>query len=230
MSKSKSFILDKLYLFRKTFLTQSARIYYSQFGEDCVLDDWIPKRVKKGFFVDIGCYHPTKLSNTYKLYLRGWRGINIDLDTEKIAAFRLKRPHDLNIIQAISDSIERVSVFTDRRYSVGATLDVGIAMQNKMDVVAEVETQTLDAVLKETQYANRQIDLLSVDAEGFDLKVLRGLNFAVYCPKLVLVETHLREIDEILRSDLHQFMVQKGYSLRNWVGYSLIYSSANMSW
>jgi hypothetical protein len=31
-----------------------------------------------GFFVDVGCFHPLFYSNTWKLYKKGWRGVNID--------------------------------------------------------------------------------------------------------------------------------------------------------
>ena len=33
-----------------------------------------------GFYVDVGCFHPKKHSNTYLLYKRGWSGINIDVE------------------------------------------------------------------------------------------------------------------------------------------------------
>ena len=33
----------------------------------------------KGFWVDIGAYHPSNLSNTKVFSLNGWRGINVDL-------------------------------------------------------------------------------------------------------------------------------------------------------
>ena len=52
---------------------------YSMIGEDLFVD-WFFKKKKIGFYVDVGCYHPLQLSNTYLLYKRGWSGINIDLD------------------------------------------------------------------------------------------------------------------------------------------------------
>jgi len=40
-------------------------IRHSQFGEDVVLKDWIHKDIKDGYYVDVGCYHPRKFSNTF---------------------------------------------------------------------------------------------------------------------------------------------------------------------
>ena len=34
---------------------------------------------KKGVYIDVGCYHPIRLSNTKFLYEKGWKGINIDI-------------------------------------------------------------------------------------------------------------------------------------------------------
>ena len=58
---------DKLFLFRQTFLKKLNKNFYSQFGEDKILFEIIPKNVSNGFYVDVGCFHPKKYSNTYML-------------------------------------------------------------------------------------------------------------------------------------------------------------------
>src|SRR5687768_4236742 len=77
-------------------LPWNARASYSQFGEDGVLD-WLTREWKPGFFVDIGAYHPIALSNTYALYLKGWRGINIEARPEVRQEFDIFRPRDINV-------------------------------------------------------------------------------------------------------------------------------------
>ena len=44
----------------------------------------ILKKIKKGIYLDIGCYHPIKDSNTALLYKNGWKGINVDISKESI--------------------------------------------------------------------------------------------------------------------------------------------------
>lgn len=217
------------YLFRKTFLTKFWRITYSQFGEDCVLQVLFPKAMKEGFFVDVGCYHPKKLSNTYALYKRGWRGINIDLDREKIAAFDLARRGDINIAAAVSDREEEKTVYTDRRYSVGATIDDTLGRQESFSAQGKMKTSTLNMIIGATKYSGKRIDLLSVDVEGMDVRVLKGLDFETYRPEIVLVESHLGTADQILGSELHEFMTGKQYALVNWVGPTLFYAPASAS-
>ena len=59
---------------------------------------------KNGFYIDVGCYHPKKHSNTYLLFKKKkWSGINIDIESDKIKTFKLLRPRDENICSPISN-------------------------------------------------------------------------------------------------------------------------------
>ena len=70
-------------------------------GEDLVILKNVNEANNK-FFVDVGCYHPVHLSNTFLLYKNGWRGINIDVSNYSIELFKFLRPKDINIVTAIS--------------------------------------------------------------------------------------------------------------------------------
>ena len=61
-------IIKILSLYRQTFLKKINKDFYSQFGEDKILFEIIPKTMLKGFYVDVGCFHPKKYSNTYMLH------------------------------------------------------------------------------------------------------------------------------------------------------------------
>ena len=74
-----------------------------EFGEDIfVLEDFF-KNLEKGFYVDVGCYHPIKGSLTHSLYKKKWKGLNIDLSSVSIDLFKLSRSKDFNIQAAITD-------------------------------------------------------------------------------------------------------------------------------
>ena len=74
---------------RRTVLPE-ATASYAQTEEDIVLDALLGHKVS-GFYVDVGCNDPVKMSNTYRFYLRGWRGIAIDANAEFARAFDHKR-------------------------------------------------------------------------------------------------------------------------------------------
>ena len=64
-----------------------------------------------------------KFSNTYIVHKKGWSGINIDLEAEKIYCFNLARPKDINIVSAISDKHELVTIYKKRSLSLETTIN-----------------------------------------------------------------------------------------------------------
>jgi hypothetical protein len=159
----------------------------------------------------------------------GWRGVNIDLDPIKIEAFQMVRPKDVNLVYAIDreGKGELRDCYSFGRYSLISTLDKDFAEKQrelgKQYVVRQVPVASLDYVLDQTRFAGRQIDLLSVDAEGRDLAILQSLSFEKYSPYLILVELHQPTIDKVMDSSLYEFLSGKGYDLVNWTGPTLIF-------
>ena len=215
-----------LYLLRKVFLTRSSRRYWSQYGEDIVLDRVLNLR-KPGFYVDVGCYHPVKNNNTFKLYRRGWRGINLDIDPLKIAAFHLRRPRDLSLACCVSDQPGSIRVFSPGLWSLTQTADLATAEKMRARGVPLVErtvpARPLTSILDESEFRDRQIDALSIDVEGHELAVLRSLDFDRYQPRVVIIESHVRSLEELMASAEFQLLAGKGYALFNWTGPSVLF-------
>ncbi|MCL5798050.1 MAG: FkbM family methyltransferase [Patescibacteria group bacterium] len=69
---------------------------YSQYFEDLELDKAF-KNKTLGFYVDVGANDPRILSNTYHFYLKGWRGINIEPDTDLFTKLEKYRKEDINL-------------------------------------------------------------------------------------------------------------------------------------
>jgi FkbM family methyltransferase len=217
-----------LHMLRKLFFTKQFRFSYGQFGEDIPVFMLFRKRKNDrnhGFFVDVGAYHPTKWSNTFYLYKRGWRGINIDMEPLKIQAFNIRRPGDINICQAISDDPQPVKIYSHGPYTVGATIDKETGKQRHGEKTAAtiVHPKTLTEVIDETRFKDQEIDFLNVDAEGHDLNVLKALDFDRYHPKVIAVEIYGHDIEAVIESDIHKFLKEKGYHYLNRVSFTSIY-------
>ena len=84
---------------------------YSQFGEDIFIAEFFSGK-EKGVYIDIGCFHPVRFSNTFGLYLKGWSGVNIDLCQASIDLFALARPRDKNLCVALSDQVNDVPIYS----------------------------------------------------------------------------------------------------------------------
>ena len=217
------YFLDKLSLLRQVYLKKLDKNFYSQFGEDKILFELIPKNFKSGFYVDVGCFHHKKYSNTYLLHKRGWVGVNIYMEKDKIDLFNIARPGDYNFLGAISDKKDKVKIYRNQKYGVSSTINPDFL--DKKNIIDEhvIETTTLNDVLNNSPYQNKKIDLLNIDTEGNDFKVLKSLNFKIYDPSIIVIETHLKTIEQIMQSEIYLYLEERMYTLKSWTIYSLIF-------
>ena len=180
-------------------------------NEDTAILKYFKDR-KNGFYVDVGCYHPIHRNNTHLLHMQNWSGVNIDSSKFSIDLFNFMRPKDLNYNCAISDKNENIKLFYQKELSQLSTIEKGqaeIVFQGNIKE-KEIKAFTLDEILSRDRYKNSKIDLLDIDVEGADLKVLRGLSFEKFKPELVCVEIHENEIK---KSDIYNFLISKKYEL-----------------
>ena len=152
---SENFFFQIVFLVRKLFLTKLSSKYYSQFAEDVTLDRLFKKQ-KSGFFVDVGCYHPIKFNNTYKLYKRGWRGVNIDIDSIKILGFNIARPRDENICSAISNKSGEIVFYTNGIYSLTTSISSEFTSQRNGYQERRAFSKTLSEILDSSRFSEKK--------------------------------------------------------------------------
>jgi FkbM family methyltransferase len=190
---------------------------YSQEGEDIILRRLFGNQTK-GFYIDVGAHHPKCLSNTYFFYKQGWRGINIDAMPGSMKLFKELRPRDINIEQAVSDKKEILTYYI---FNEPAFNGFSKELSNRRNglgnyrIVSELKLETvpLREILDNYLPTGQSIDFLSVDVEGLDLEVLRSNDWQRYRPNLVIVEAIGTKFDEVLQSELYDFLSSKGYQL-----------------
>lgn len=198
----------------RKLLDPDAIVTYAQTGEDRVIDYYVgyPER---GFYVDVGCHHPSAKSNTLRLYKRGWSGLCIDANPDCIRAFRRLRPRDIAIHAAISNECRDV-VFTEFRDRARSSLDEDFVRREPASrIVAQrrVQTQTLTEILRHHVIPTR-FDLLSIDCEGHDYEVVQSLDFDVYRPRVIAVEMHGFDLDLKDKYPIPAYLHEQGYCFR----------------
>ena len=120
------------------------RFSYSQLNEDCIID-WLTGYKKKGTYIDIGAYHPDKISNTRLFYERGWRGVNVEPSLIGYKLFCEKRPDDINLNCAIGEGT--VDYFGDENESSGATCVKELAESRGITQCRKIKLKPLKEVL-----------------------------------------------------------------------------------
>lgn len=191
---------------------------YSQEGEDLIIDKLLNYK-KNGFYIDIGAHHPMKYSNTFIFYKRGWNGINVDAMPDSMKEFEKMRPRDINLQAAISNNNSEATFYIFNEPALN-TLNAEEAKnkdnKNGYKIIRELKLKTLklSEILDKQLLENQEIDFLSIDTEGNDLKVLKSNNWEKYKPKLVLVEDlKFKNIEDYYQSETYIFMKNLNYSV-----------------
>jgi FkbM family methyltransferase len=160
----------------------------------------------QGFFVDVGANDPLIDSQTFHLEQLGWRGLLIEPLPSYCEQLRAHRASQ--VIQCACSSPENHGKALPIHVAgVHSSLEPDlIAVGARSEAVIEVPVRTLDSIL--TEYGvEPEFDLLSIDVEGHEMEVFKGLDLRAWRPRLVLLEDH------VTGHHKHLHMRAQGYQL-----------------
>ena len=203
---------------------------YSLFGEDRFIERYF-KNKTKGFYIDVGCYHPLDGNNTQLLYRKGWSGINFDINYYSIKLFDFLRKRDTNIHSGISNKKSRLIMYYRKEINMLNTLDEKIAKMHFRNGYKKknIQVNTLNYFIFKYYKKIDTIDFINIDVEGAELNVLKSLNFKNYKPKLICVEIHNfkkmfdKNYKYLKTNNIYNFLVKKGYKILWKYKYSFIF-------
>ncbi|MBL7746902.1 MAG: FkbM family methyltransferase, partial [Chitinophagaceae bacterium] len=187
---------------------------FAQVGEDMILNRYFNEK-NEGFYVDIGANHPYIYSNTYKFYLKGWKGINVDANPGTKKLFDTIRPNDINIEAGVSLHPGNLSFYRFEN-NVFNTMDKLTAEQHCKEFsitikdVINIKTTTLAEILNANLPAFQKIDFMSIDVEGLDMDVLRSNDWTKYKPEVLVVECVYADYEEIQNMETVIYLKQLG--------------------
>jgi FkbM family methyltransferase len=169
-----------------------------------------------GTFVEVGANDPFELSQTWLLESKGWSGVLIEPLAECAERLRQMRPRS-RVLQAAAgapgqegESLIHIPGGTGHAFIQGQ-VDTDWSRVHRTE---KVRIQTMNHLLEEAGIT--AIDFLSMDVEGMELDVLRGLDLQRYHPGLILVEDHLRTLQVHFYLRDHGYRLVKRTGLNNW--------------
>lgn len=153
-----------------------------------------------GFFVEAGGNDGYTQSNTYFLErFRDWHGMLVEPMPEMAAQAQRNRPAS-HVFQCALVPLDHpdqgvemefgdlFSTVRDARGDAGSWVSQGLVLGWRDHRVERVPARPLSSLLDELGVSN--IDLLSLDVEGYEPQALLGLDLSRHAPAWILVEVH----------------------------------------
>ena len=159
---------------------------YSQNFEDLYLYRLF-SGVDEGFYIDVGAWLPRRDSVTAIFYDQGWRGVNIEPVKEVFDILSSERINDINLCMAVVDdpNVQTVPIMVagDDPTSWGHHHLLPVEQADSPSIFdrhataarRDVPASTLREIV-EKYAASQQINFLKLDVEGYEHKVLLGLD------------------------------------------------------
>lgn len=200
---------------RDVFLGGSTGLY----GLDLKLIHEIRPR-KNGYFVELGANDGVRQSNTYKLQKNyGWTGLLVEPSPVRFRECIVNRSfrNIPSVVCAACVPFGFDGRFVEIQDSDLMSVAMGMDVSDEDAIShADLGRKYLDSPLMRYSYgahartlnsllddvgAPSRFDLLSLDVEGNELSVLKGINFSSYRPEWILVEVRHAEVAAYLEAN-----------------------------
>lgn len=157
-------------------------MFYSQIQQD----RWVLEKLnfkRKGFFVDIGAYDGVSLSNSYTMEKDyAWSGVCVECNPFLYAKLKTHRTSYI-CNKAIWPIDDQIVYFHNSPHN-----EEMLSFVSDKETELPLKTISLNTLLKNFGPPSKEIDYISLDIEGEELKVLESFNFDEYDVKCWTVE------------------------------------------
>lgn len=185
---------------------------YSQNEEEKYILQYFEPLVK-GTFLDIGAHDGKQLSNTYQLALNGWAGVMVEPSKVVFPYLKERCLNEIpNVIPAnycIADYDGEIKFFESGGDFLGTASPQHRERCEKSGYSfseTKVPCIRVDSLLE--MVSIRELDFISIDAEGWDFKILCQFPDDFYGASMVCVECSGPE-----RTKIRSYMEERGYKM-----------------
>lgn len=197
------------------------KLSFAQCGEDSILLFLINSlKLKDVQYLDIGTNDPRDMNNTYLLYLNNYRGICIEPDPYFHKMIKKYRPEDVLIPAGVSLEDKETADFYIMDDSVLNTFSLAEAQnlvkyhQRKIQKNISVPLISINEIFKKYYIKNNHL-IVSLDVEGLDYSILQSIDFSLYRPSIICVETleYSKDLSGKKDKNIHSLLSNHNYFL-----------------
>ena len=196
---------------------------YSSYGEDAIVEGVFKRLHWMGFnniftpktYLDIGCFHPVKYSNTFSLYQRGWKGTVVDPNIFFEPLFRKYRPKDNFFGNAVSNSIISLPYYVFSEIGSSNTMDkefaekIAFGQNLKLPIPRMVSSISLENLMdRHYESFGEYPFIVNIDVEGMDEEIVDSIQTVWEIPFILVEDVFL---GAFIDSDLKKKLREKGY-------------------
>lgn len=195
---------------------------YSQYNQDIILYNNFFKTIDKGYFVDIGAHDGVSLSNTKFFEDLGWEGICIEPQPDVYKKLVTNRKC-ITIQGAVSDLKKKQIEFckiTGYSSMLSGIIDY-YDERHKERILSEIQSHenntkekiTVDNYNFNNVIQQENINLLSIDTEGGEDKIINSIDFTRYKIDIILFEDNYDDSYNKLNDNVKKYYRPAKYKL-----------------
>lgn len=207
---------------------------YSQFEEQQIIEKYFENQ-PKGTLVDIGANDGKTFSNSLGMIEKGWDAVCVEPTNEAFRRLNNLHQERKNVICvncAITEKQGEDVILVNGSHYDNDTGLLSVVLGENHDVNSpipqdvynwqryeKIKTESFDTLAE--KFNLKVIDLILIDAEGYDYKILQQIDLFKYDVKMVIVET---DNSEELHKKYHEFFERFGFKLYDRTIVNLIYT------
>lgn len=200
------------------FISGGVAVSYAQCGEDIIVRFALQQLgISAPTYLDIGANDPVYFSNTYMFYRAGCRGVCVEPNPELCSRIIKYRPRDVCLNAGIGFGGQKEGAFFVMSADTLSTFSREDAERFQsygtysIQAIRSVPLYDINDIV--AQHFRSAPDFLSIDVEGWDIRILEALNLSVHRPAVLCAETLTYAEDGTERkiSEIKDFMFENGY-------------------
>ena len=160
---------------------------------------------RNGFYIECGAFDGVNQSNTWFFEkVLNWHGILIEPNPryfKKLLNYRSKKNFFINEIMTSENNRDELLLIDNNFYSK-------ITNQKTMSKnLISIKKNSLFQILKSKKLLSQKIDFFSLDVEGYEFEIIKGLGSSIENVKLFVIETNnFEKINKYLKTKKFKYL------------------------